>query len=112
MHDHRHAYAPYEADTAVVDVEDWHPPLAEGEEVEMHISVDGLWHRDRVGAADRTACDKPYRFSIAQRRRPVLEGLLCPVCFTANEIADALEALAKEHREADRFIGINPRRRR
>jgi hypothetical protein len=34
------------------------------------------------------------------------------VCFTAGEISDALEALAKARHEADGFIGINPRRRR
>jgi hypothetical protein len=112
MHDHRSSAHNYEPDTHVIDVEDWHPPLAEGEEVEMHIHVDGTWHRDRVGKTDRTACDKTYRFSIAQRRRPVLEGVLCPVCFTAGEIQDALEQIAKERREADGFIGINPRRRR
>lgn len=110
MHDRQRTY---EADTLVVDVDDWHPPLVEGEEVEMQISIDGkTWCRDRIGKTDRTACDKPYRFSIAQRRRAVLEGVLCPICFTSVEIADALEALAKSRREADGFVGINPRRRR
>jgi len=111
MHDNQ-AIA-YEADTVVSDPDDWHAPLAPGEGVEMQVSIDGkTWCRDRLGKVDRTACDKPYRFSIAQRRRPVLDGVLCPVCFTAGEISDALEALAKARHEADGFIGINPRRRR
>ncbi len=102
----------YEIDTFIEDAEDWHPPLADGEGAEMHVNVDGAWCRERLGHADLTACGKSYRFSIAQRRRPVLEGVLCPVCFTAGEIQDALEALARTRREADGFIGINPRRRR
>ncbi len=109
MHDHRHAYAPYEPDTVVED-----PPLDRGEEAEMQVSLDGgkTWCRELLGGVDTTACDEAYRFSNTERRPPKLVGKLCPKCFTPREIAAALEALAKERREADAFIGINPRRRR
>lgn len=116
MHDYRFQQnVPYEPDAAIDDPADWRPPFVDGEEVEMHVQLDGTWHRDRIGKVDRTACDKTYRFSTipsSHRRRAVLEGVLCSVCFTAGELADALEALAKARREADGFIGINPRRRR
>ena len=93
----------YEPDTTVIDTDD--------ELDDMHVNVDGAWCRDLLGSTDRTACDKPYRFTITQRRRPVLDGALCPDCFTPREVIAAQEAADKARAEADGFVGINPRRR-
>lgn len=108
-HEQHAYYAPYVPDTTVED-----PPLDRGDEAEMQVTLDGgtTWHRELLGGVDITACDEVYRFSETERRPPKLVGKLCPKCFTPREITAALEALAKERREADGFIGINPRRRR
>ena len=118
MHDHRASalsFVGYEADTTVADVETpWRKPIDEVEEAEMQVTLDGkTWCRELLGSPDdRTACDETFRFSITARRPPKLEGVLCSKCFTPREIAAALEAVEKAKREADAFVGINPRRRR
>ncbi len=110
-------YQPYVADTEVSDPDDWRQPPAEApaddeDDLEMQVTLDGgkTWCRVLLGAVDTTACDAVYRFSNTDRRPPKLVGNLCPKCFTPREIASALEASEKAKRDADAFVGINPRR--
>ncbi len=101
----RHAI---EYDTLVVDDPDgWKPAHDdEGEEVEMRVMLDGLWHRELD--PDRTVCEIAFplvgQFRTASKydgkRCP---GRLCPGCYFPSEIARAraYDQVVEEERLAE-----------
>jgi hypothetical protein len=103
MHD---ALARYEADTEIVDVDEWHAPpslprVPTGE-LTMQVYVDGAYHR-RTPDLATTACGVPYHSEFSKPRR---EELTHPLsrdcgCFTPFELTRA-DAAKRELEEGTR----------
>jgi hypothetical protein len=73
------------------DPQDGTVEVATAEEEEMHVLVDGVWHRDVISGATRqvfhTACGTVYHSQFAIRRRGEYRGPLCQCgCFTTFEL--------------------------
>jgi hypothetical protein len=75
----------YEPDTVVVEVEDRPSRRRPASETDMHVLVDGWWHK-RIPDHSWTACgDHRLHSQFHPIRHPRLIGKLCEKCFTDYE---------------------------
>lgn len=100
MFDAGSAYAAY--DVAIGD-----PVVTHEEDVEMHILVLGQRHRTTPDQCETACgCPSPHPRTLLRVALTLVDGDMCPACFTPHEMLRAMQA------DADALNAADERRRR